>query len=164
MSELGERIKDLRIKLEWTQDFLAQKIGTSKHVISNWERGVANPDHKQIVLLCNSLNVSADYLLGLTDIVVPYYKDSFGQLYLFPQVNYTFIKESSWDLLKLIDSGIVLTVDNEELTSKDKRLLGEIISSIFKRLQEASRETEERTKELLTKQISNEPSTNNSLF
>lgn len=40
MSEIGERIRDLRIKLEWTQDLLAQKIGTSKYVISNWERGL----------------------------------------------------------------------------------------------------------------------------
>lgn len=62
--ELGERIKEQRLKQKWTQDVLAQKIGTSKHVISNWERGVANPDCKQIVLLCKALSVSADFYSG----------------------------------------------------------------------------------------------------
>ncbi|WP_341279745.1 helix-turn-helix transcriptional regulator [Paenibacillus sp. FSL H8-0537] len=164
MSEIGERIRDLRIKLEWTQDLLAQKIGTSKYVISNWERGIANPDHKQIVLLCNSLNVSADYLLGIIDVAAPYYQDSFGQLSLFPQVDYSFVKEASWDLLKLIDSGIVLIINNKVITNQDKRLLNEIISSIFNRLQEVTRETEERTKILLNTQISDEPTSDNSLL
>lgn len=164
MSEIGERIRDLRIKLEWTQDFLAQKIGTSKYVISNWERGIANPDYKQIVLLCNFLNVSADYLLGIIEVAAPYYQNSFGQLSLFPQVDYSFVKETSWDLLKLINSGIVLIVDDKVITSHDKRLLNEIISSIFNRLQEVTRETEERTKILPNAQVSDEPTSDNSLF
>ncbi|MED1785733.1 helix-turn-helix transcriptional regulator [Brevibacillus fortis] len=164
MSQLGGRIKEQRIKQKWTQDVLAQKIGASKHVISNWERGVANPDYKQIVLLCNALSVSADYLLGITELPVPYYKDPFGQLFFLPHVDYSFVKERAWDLLKLIDSGIVLSVNKEELTSKDKILLHEVISSIVSRLHEVTRGTEERTKELLTKQFSDEPSSDNSLF
>ncbi|MBG9736734.1 hypothetical protein ABD86_18655 [Paenibacillus alvei] len=106
---------------------------------------MANPDYKQIVLLCNALSVSADYLLGITDMPDPYYKDPFGQLYLLPHLDYSFVKESSWDLLHLIDSGIVLSVNEEELTSKDKLLLHVVISSIISKLHEVTRETEERT-------------------
>lgn len=164
MSQLGERIKEQRIKQKWTQDVLAQKIGTSKHVISNWERGVANPDYKQIVLLCNTLSVSADYLLGITEFPDPYYKDPFGQLLLLPHVDYSFVKKNAWDLLKLINSGIVLSVNNEKLTSKDKLLLHEVISSIVSRLHEVTLETEERVKEQLAKQISDESSPDGSLF
>lgn len=143
MSELGERIRLQRVKHEWTQDFLAQKVGATKHVISNWERGVANPDTKQIVLLCNALNVSADYLLGITNMSDPYYKDPFGQLSLLPHVDYSFVKDNAWDLLQLVNSGITLTVENVELTSKDKLLLNGVISSIINRINEVTRETEE---------------------
>lgn len=108
--------------------------------------------------------MSADYLLGIIDVAAPYYQDSFGQLSLFPQVDYSFVKEASWDLLKLIDSGIVLIINNKVITNQDKRLLNEIISSIFNRLQEVTRETEERTKILLNTQISDEPTSDNSLL
>ena len=164
MSLLGGRIKEQRIKQKWTQDALAQKIGASKHVISNWERGVANPDYKQIILLCNALSVSADFLLGMTELSVPNYKNPSGQLFSLPHVDYSFVKENAWDLLKLIDSGIVLSVNKKELTSKDKLLLHEVISSIVSRLHEVARETEERIKEQLTKQISDDSSPDSSLF
>lgn len=136
MFELGERIKEQRLKQKWTQDVLAQKIGTSKHVISNWERGVANPDCKQIVLLCKALSVSADFLLGITDMPDPYYKDTVSQLNLLSSLSYSFAKENSWDLLQLIDSGIALSVNNEKLSNKEKALLQEVISSIITKVRE----------------------------
>jgi transcriptional regulator with XRE-family HTH domain len=48
MSALGLRIKELRLLREKTQEEIGDEIGATKHVISNWERGKANPDPDQI--------------------------------------------------------------------------------------------------------------------
>ncbi|WP_281884166.1 helix-turn-helix domain-containing protein [Paenibacillus sp. YYML68] len=160
MSQLGEKIRTQRIKRNWTQDFLAQKVGTSKHVMSNWERGVANPDHKQIALIANAFSVSADYLIGITDIPEPYYKDPFGQSFLFPHVNYSFVQENTWDLLKLIDSGIELTVDNIILTNKDKTFLVLLISTVMSRTHEVAHDAEN----LIKKELTDDFSSDGSLF
>lgn len=65
---VGQRIRDLRKKHNWTQQQLADRINVSSQVISNWERGYTDPDHDDISRLAKTLNTSADYLLfGRTD-------------------------------------------------------------------------------------------------
>lgn len=44
-----------------SQTEIGEKIGRSKSVISNWERGISDPTHEDIVLLCNTLEVSLDF-------------------------------------------------------------------------------------------------------
>lgn len=130
---LGERIKTSRISRGWTQEELAGKIGTTKHVISNWERNKGNPDPEQITTLANTFEVSADYLLGLSNFSEPHFRDPFGQITLMPTIDYSFVKGSTWDLLKLLHSGIPLTVDVNEIASKDKELIATIIEAILTR-------------------------------
>lgn len=130
---LGERIKTSRISRGWTQEELAGKIGTTKHVISNWERNKGNPDPEQITTLANTFEVSADYLLGLSNFSEPHFRDPFGQITLMPTIDYSFVKGSTWDLLKLLRSGIPLTVDVNEIASKDKELIATIIEAILTR-------------------------------
>src|SRR5689334_2234156 len=120
MLQLGERIKTTRISKGWTQEELAKKIRTTKYVISSWERGKANPDPLQIIAMANSFEVSADYLLGLTNFPEPHFRDPFGQISIMPAIDYSFVKGTAWDLLKLINSGITLTVAGNEISSKDK--------------------------------------------
>lgn len=139
---LGERIKSTRTSREWTQEELARKIRTTKHVISNWERGKANPDPEQIIALANTFGVSADYLLGLSNFPEPHFRDPFGQLSISPQVDYSFVKGMAWDLVKLINSGITLTVDSEEISPNDKKMFTTIIEVTFKRLKEVAHEKE----------------------
>lgn len=133
MPVLGERIKQLRVSREWTQGELADRIGTTKHVISTWERGKANPNPEQIIALANTLEVSADYLLGLTNYPQPHLRDPFGQLPISPTNVYTFVNKMGWDLLKLINSGIPLTIDNEEINTSDKEMIVTIIEAALKR-------------------------------
>ncbi|MEO3946744.1 helix-turn-helix transcriptional regulator [Gorillibacterium sp. CAU 1737] len=130
---LGERIKTSRISRGWTQEELAGKIGTTKHVISNWERNKGNPDPEQITTLANTFEVSADYLLGLSNFSEPHFRDPFGQITLMPTIDYSFVKGSTWDLLKLLRSGIPLTIDVNEIASKDKELIATIIEAILTR-------------------------------
>lgn len=130
---LGERIKTSRISRGWTQEELAKKINTTKHVISNWERNKGNPDPNQITELANTFEISADYLLGLSNFPEPHFRDPFGQISLIPTIDYSFINESTWDLLKLLRSGISLTVDVNEIAPKDKELISTVIEAILTR-------------------------------
>jgi transcriptional regulator with XRE-family HTH domain len=41
----GERIEDLRIRLGWTQDRLAEETGVSRDTISKLESGARKPPH-----------------------------------------------------------------------------------------------------------------------
>jgi transcriptional regulator with XRE-family HTH domain len=140
MLVLGERIKSTRTSREWTQEELAKKIRTTKHVISNWERGKANPDPKQIIALATAFEVSADYLLGLSNFPEPYFRDPFGQLSMYPEIDYSFVKGLGWDLIKLIDSGIPLLVDSESISPSDKKMITTIIEVTLKRIIEVSLE------------------------
>lgn len=130
---LGERIKTSRISRGWTQEELAGKIDTTKHVISNWERNKGNPDPEQISALANAFEVSADYLLGLSNFPEPHFRDPFGQISFMPAIDYSFVKGAAWDLPKLLSSGITLTADNKEITPKDKKLIATIIEAILTR-------------------------------
>jgi transcriptional regulator with XRE-family HTH domain len=44
MNTLGQRCRNLRLLHKWTQEELANKIGVTKQVVSNWERNVARPE------------------------------------------------------------------------------------------------------------------------
>lgn len=137
---LGERIKHSRTLREWTQEDIAKKIGTTKHVISNWERGKANPDPNQIIALASAFEVSGDYLLGLSNYSEPHFRDPFAQLSILPAIDYSFVKGTTWDLPKLINSGITLTINNDEISPKDKLLIIEIIDATLRRINEVARE------------------------
>ncbi|QWU15620.1 DNA-binding transcriptional regulator, XRE-family HTH domain [Paenibacillus sophorae] len=141
MSIIGDKIKQRRIHMDWTQETLAQKIDTTKHVISNWERGVANPDYKQIILLATVFHVTTDFLLGLSEFPDPQYRDPFGQLHLFPMIDYSFINVASWDLIKLLNSGIDLSVNEEILSFEDRQHISELVQLTINRLQQVRRET-----------------------
>lgn len=73
MSELGgtinERIGDLRTSMNLTQTELSEKTGIPISVISRIESGkTATVGHDVLAKLALFFNVSADYLLGLTDV------------------------------------------------------------------------------------------------
>ena len=63
-----ERLKELRLKSEMTQDELAKKINISTSTISFYESGAREPNLSTLISLAKIFNVSTDYLLGLTDI------------------------------------------------------------------------------------------------
>ena len=66
---IGRRIAAARALNDVSQARLAEKLGFHKMTVSKWERGVQTPDGDAIYALCKALNVSADYILGLSDSV-----------------------------------------------------------------------------------------------
>lgn len=64
---LGYRLKKEREKRNWSQKFVAEKIGITNTVLSNYERDYRDPDTETLKKLADLYGVSTDYLLGLTD-------------------------------------------------------------------------------------------------
>lgn len=67
MSNFGEILRDLRVSKNLTQPQLAELVGVSKGMISFWENNVNEPKLSNIKTLCLIFDVSADYLLGLSE-------------------------------------------------------------------------------------------------
>lgn len=61
---IGERLKEARKARGYTQDTLAEKIGTSRGVITNIEHDkVDEPQSMVVTTICNVLHISKDWLL-----------------------------------------------------------------------------------------------------
>jgi transcriptional regulator with XRE-family HTH domain len=65
--ELGDRIKALREKRDWSQTMLAKKIGVSKSVMSRIEAGTRPLEDSLLIKLSDVLEESSDYLLGIAE-------------------------------------------------------------------------------------------------
>lgn len=64
---IADRIREARKNAGHTQASLAELIGAHSKNISRWEANEYIPEAETIALLAKALNVSADYLLGITD-------------------------------------------------------------------------------------------------
>ena len=60
------RIHDLRLKHHLSQAEFAKRISVEKPAISKWECGYSMPRLPMVRLICNTFDVSADWLLGIT--------------------------------------------------------------------------------------------------
>lgn len=69
------RIKELRIKKGWTQTDLADKLNTGKNTISRYETEQRQLDTETLFKLCDIFGVTADYLLGRSDVPVAQISD-----------------------------------------------------------------------------------------
>lgn len=65
-AELGARLRHLLIERGWSQTDLAHASGIAVSQINRWIRGRSTPTPEKVVALCHHLDVSADWLLGLT--------------------------------------------------------------------------------------------------
>ena len=63
---VSNNIKRIRKLNNLYQKELADKVGTSSQVISNWERGYTKPNDEDLISLADALNCSVDELLGRT--------------------------------------------------------------------------------------------------
>lgn len=64
---MGQRIKAKRKELHLTQEQLAELSGLSASFLGHIERGSRIASIETLYSLCKALNVSSDYLLGLSD-------------------------------------------------------------------------------------------------
>lgn len=67
----GERIRARREQLGWSQDELAFRINAQQKQISMYELGKVEPAAATIYLLAVELEVSTDWLFGLSDHMNP---------------------------------------------------------------------------------------------
>lgn len=61
---LNENIKAFRTFKNITQSDLANKLGKSKNVISNWERGDNQPDPDTIEKMCHIFGITPNQIFG----------------------------------------------------------------------------------------------------
>jgi transcriptional regulator with XRE-family HTH domain len=60
-------IRELREDRDLNQSQIAKVLGTTQQVYSRYEKGENEMPVRHIITLCKFYNVSADYLLGLTE-------------------------------------------------------------------------------------------------
>jgi len=63
MTSKGERIKEIRESLGWTQDKLAQEAGISKSFLSEIENNKTSIGGENLLKIANVLDASLDYLM-----------------------------------------------------------------------------------------------------
>lgn len=66
MSQIAERLKELRERANHSQEGIAAVAGVSQVTWSNWEKDPPN-QFRALARLADRYRTSADYLLGLTD-------------------------------------------------------------------------------------------------
>ncbi len=69
MVKFAQRLKELRLDNSLTQAELANALSVDQRTVSNWEKGIREPDFESLMKIARYFNVSADYLLGLVDYV-----------------------------------------------------------------------------------------------
>lgn len=67
MNKFGERLKDLRLEQNLSQEKLAKAVGLTHTAIGLWEQGKRIPNLDDVISLAKFFNVSLDYLAGLED-------------------------------------------------------------------------------------------------
>lgn len=61
----AERLRNLRLELNLTQDQVAEGVRYCRKTVIDWEMGKKLPAFDAIISLCKYFGVSADWLLGL---------------------------------------------------------------------------------------------------
>ena len=69
MPSFNQRLKELRLKAELSQQSLADGIGISKSSINMYERGEREPGSETLEAFADFFNVDMNYLLGATDTI-----------------------------------------------------------------------------------------------
>ena len=70
MKVFGERLKQLRLKRNMTQDELAAKLNISKRTLLRYESGISEPTIGILISLSLIFNVSIDYIAGVKDTTI----------------------------------------------------------------------------------------------
>ena len=67
MEYFGDKLRALRMKKNLTQNDLAARLGIVGASVSSYEKNKQYPSVEALIQLCQTFDVSADYLLGLSD-------------------------------------------------------------------------------------------------
>lgn len=69
MATFSERLKELRKSRGWSQDVLADKLGTTRSCVGNYEQGTRKPDMEALEQIADLFNVDMSYLIGKQEAV-----------------------------------------------------------------------------------------------
>ena len=67
MVKFAQRLKELRLDNSLTQAELANALSVDQRTVSQWEKGIREPDFETLMKIARYFNVSADYLLWLVN-------------------------------------------------------------------------------------------------
>ena len=67
-TEIGDRIKRRRKELGYTRDDVSKMTGLAVSTITFQEQGRSAPNLDTLLLLCEALEVSSDYIIGLRNL------------------------------------------------------------------------------------------------
>lgn len=67
MISFAKRLKELRKRNQFTMLALGNRIGVAKSTIAGYESGFREPSLTVVISLAKALDVSTDYLLGISD-------------------------------------------------------------------------------------------------
>ena len=63
----GERLRESREKRRLTRRVLGDRVGVGENAIYNYENNLSKPSFNHLIKLRDILNVSLDYLVGISD-------------------------------------------------------------------------------------------------
>lgn len=91
MNDFARRLKDCREKMksenpEWTQKYVAERIGMARTTYTAYENGTKMPPPDTINNIAILLDVSNDYLMGRTDSPLVYQEQSLEHFIMLPVV------------------------------------------------------------------------------
>ncbi len=67
MTMFAQRLKELRLENELSQNQLSKQLGISQAAINKWEKGIIVPTIDSAAIVAKFFGVSIDYLAGLED-------------------------------------------------------------------------------------------------
>ncbi len=67
MSTFSARLQQVRQERGFSRKEIAEILQVTPRAYQYYEEGKREPDYDKLILLSRHLNISADYLLGLTD-------------------------------------------------------------------------------------------------
>ena len=59
---IGTRIKELRKKCNYSQEYVAEQLGISRQAVSKWEKNISAPDTANLINLAELLDSSVEYI------------------------------------------------------------------------------------------------------
>lgn len=64
---VGKKLKERREQLNMTQREVAAALGVAQPVYQRFEKGIYECSYEQLCTLCKIFDISADYLLGISE-------------------------------------------------------------------------------------------------
>ncbi len=64
---VGKKLRERRMQLKMTQREVSTALGVAQPVYQRFEKGIYECSYSQLLALCKLFDISADYLLGLTE-------------------------------------------------------------------------------------------------